>query len=429
VFSDVQVTEELRTLLTAARDMAEKDDLQELLQRLLVYATELTHTEAASILLQDPRTGKLTFRAAVGPHTEPLWHLDVPLDSIAGRAFQERRAIIVADASTSPLHFRHVDENTGFHTHSLMAIPIFWRRDIIGVIEVLNKRSGTFVEQDLNTLKALAGQAAALIAHAHLAAEREVALQQLRQLDERKTKFMHLTSHELRTPLTIIRGYAEMLLEELNDVAFQGADPEQVTTWHMLVTEILNGTKRMASIVEEISHAVNTPKGLAPTERARVDLRTIIEFVLAELDTWTQSKNVIMETDLPAVPVIVEGHWQHLKEAVLQIANNAVKFSPDFGRVEIVLWQDDRYAYISIKDTGPGIPQEEQERIFDSFYQVENALNRQHPGLGLGLTIARQAVEKHQGQIWVDSQVGQGSTFTIVLPLRISSLDPVDDHV
>ncbi len=391
--------------------------METILHRLLVYAVKLTHTEAASILLQDPRTGKLTFRAAVGPRSELLRQVDVPLSSIAGQAFQKRRPIIVSDTRQFPLHFRAVDATTGFETRSLLAVPIDWQRVTVGVVEVVNKRLGEFTERDIEVLTALASQAAALIEHTRLAAQRQEALEQLRELDKRKTQFMHLTSHELRTPLTIIRGYAEMLSEELNRALSEG-ELSASSTWPLLVEEILGGVKRMSSIVEEIGRAVTTPRELPETELADVCLQDIVDFVRAEIEEWARTKSIRVDIDPPIDPIIVQGHWQHLKEALLQITNNAIKFTPDFGNVEIKLWADEEYAYVQVADSGPGIPAEEHERIFDSFYQVENALNRQHPGLGLGLTIARQAVEQHQGQIWVDSEVGKGSKFTIVLPKR-----------
>lgn len=416
VFADVQVLDDLRTLLKAARDLVESEDLQVVLQRLLHHAMNITATEAASILLQDQRTGKLVFKAATGPHPERLLSITVPLNSIAGRALREQRAIIIRDVSKSSEHFRLVDETTGFHTRSLIAVPIRWRERSIGVLEVLNKRDGCFTDHDLEMLQALAGQAAAIIMQAQLSEERKRALQELRELDERKTQFMHLASHELRTPLTIIRGYAEMAEEIMS----QTGTPDEQTweTLKMLVTEILGGAKRMSAVVDEITRAAGTSPHPSLHSMSPLDLRDVVTWVLKELESWAESKQLHLDVNLPDHSVIILGDKARLQDALLHVVGNAVKFTPEHGRVEVAMWIEEERVFLSISDTGPGIPPEEQERIFDPFYQVESPLTRQHPGMGLGLTIAKDVIEQHAGHIWVESALGQGSTFTIVLPLE-----------
>ncbi len=413
VFADVQVRHDMSTLLAATRDLAEGDDLDAVLHRLLYHATELTDTEAASILLQDMRTGKLIFRAAIGPNPAPLRNVQVPLNSIAGRTLRENRPLVIHNVREESEHFREVDETTGFQTQSLMAVPIHWRGQVIGVVEVLNKREGTFNDHDLEMLQALANHAAAIIQHARLAEERERALEELRRLDERKTQFIHLVSHELRTPLTIIRGYAEMLAEELGNLscrdcsaALQNAD--------YLLNEILAGAKRLSTIVEEITRAAHTPH---PSENNAIEpvvIQDAVLFALSEVASWAEVKTIRMDVHLPEAPITINANREMLQEAILQVVNNAVKFTPEGGRVQVSAWKEDGHVYIQVRDTGPGIPEEEQERIFEPFYQVESPLTRRHPGLGLGLTIVKQAVEEHGGQVWVESAPGKGSTFTLV---------------
>ncbi len=416
VFSDVQTTHDLRTLLAATRDLAETQDLETVLQRLLQHAIALTGTEAASILLQDTRTGKLTFKAAIGPRSAPLQEIEVPMHSIAGRALRERRPIVVADVSHSQEHFRQVDEVTGFRTRSLMAVPIHWQGETIGVLEVLNRREGMFDEHDLNMLEALASQAAALIRHAQLAAERERVLAELRRMDERKTQFMHVASHELRTPLTVIRGYVEML-SDMMEMAARSNMSVSAEEVEVVLQEIMNGTRRMEVIVDEITRAAELPLRRRQGVSLPVDLKQAVETAVGQLQSWAETKRLHLQVRLPETFPLVQGDPEGLHEAVLQVISNAVKFTPEGGRVEVALWREEDTAYLSVSDTGPGIPLEEQENIFQPFYQVEDPLTRQHPGLGLGLTIARQVVEEHGGRIWVESSPGKGSTFILVLPL------------
>ncbi len=416
VFADVQVLQDLRTLLEASRDLVESQDLGTVLHRLLTHAMSITATEAASILLQDSRTGKLVFKAATGPHPERLQEITVPLNSIAGRALREQRPIVIKDVSQSPEHFRLVDQTTGFCTKSLIAMPLRWREGCIGVLEVLNKRGGVFNEHDLKMLEALAGQAAAIIVQAHLNEERKRALQELRELDRRKTQFMHLASHELRTPLTVIRGYAEMAEEILSQTEVPDA-----ATWEsikMLIGEIHNGAKRMSAVVDEITRAAGRVPHPLLQAMTPVDLRDILTSVMKELWSWAESKQLRVQVDMPSHPVIVLGDKARLQDALLHVVGNAVKFTPPQGQVDVVMWTEEGRVLLSVSDTGPGIPPEEHTRIFEPFYQVEDPLTRQHPGMGLGLTIAKDVVEQHAGYISVDSAPGRGSTFTIVLPLE-----------
>ncbi len=416
VFADVQVLRDLRTILEASRDLVESDDLDTVLHRLLHHAMSLTATEAASILLQDRRTGKLVFKAATGPHQERLQEITVPLNSIAGRALREQRPVVIKDVSKSPEHFRSVDQATGFHTKSLIAIPIRWRERSIGVLEVLNKRRGMFDDHDLEMLEALASQAAAIIIQAQLSEERKRALRELRELDQRKTQFMHLASHELRTPLTIIRGYAEMAEEVLT----QTGEPDS-SAWEMvkmLVSEILNGAKRMSAVVDEITRAAGSVPHPSLQAMTSLDLREVLSWAVRELRSWAESKQLRFHVEMPSQPVVILGDKTRLQDALLHVISNAVKFTPPQGRVEVSMWVEDGRVFISVSDTGPGIPPEEHTRIFEPFYQVEDPLTRQHPGMGLGLAIAKDVVDQHAGHIWVDSTPGQGSTFTIVLPLE-----------
>ncbi len=415
VFSDVQIAYDLHTLLAATRDMAESQDLDTMLHRLLHYAITLTHTEAASILLQDQRTGKLVFKAAIGPQSVPLQEVKVPMNSIAGRALREERPFVVNNVARVSGHFRKVDEITGFHTRSLMAVPIHWQGNTIGVLEVVNRREGAFDEHDLSLLQALAAQAGALIRHAQLLAEREKALQELQQLDARKTQFMHLASHELRTPLTIIRGYAE-LVENIVQSAAQSKAPLSPEELLPLISEIIAGTQRMGVILDEITHAATFTRDVEKKDVQPVHIRAILEDIFRETQSWRQAKNLHVHVQYPSQSSPILGDYQLLREAFFQVISNAYKFTPEGGQIDVRVEENGENVYVRVSDPGPGIPEEEQERIFAPFYQIENPLTRQHPGLGLGLTIAKRAVEEHGGHIWVESRPGGGATFVISLP-------------
>lgn len=218
--------------------------------------------------------------------------------------------------------------------------------------------------------------------------------------------FIQNTSHELRTPLHVLLGYAELLRdEELGALA-----PEQ----REAVGAIADRAQEMRDLVERIGvlmaieggEGVSTPIDLGDLVQEIVEKRRVVS-VEADLDLEFVSD--------PDLPLIVGGPY-HLRQAVDSLIDNALKFTPAGGRVTVELSMDGDWIDLSVTDTGVGISEEELDRLFKGFYQVDGSSTRRHRGMGLGLTVVRAVVAEHGGQITVESQFGQGSRFNIRLP-------------
>ncbi|HVO41307.1 MAG TPA: ATP-binding protein [Aggregatilineales bacterium] len=230
-------------------------------------------------------------------------------------------------------------------------------------------------------------------------------LGRLERLFNAQRRFVADVSHELRTPLTTIQGNLDLMRR-------YGNDPESLEA-------IDSEVRRMARLVGDLLLLAQADAGRLPLHEAPVELGSLA------LEVYRQSQVLAKEVDLTLGTihaVLVQGDADRLKQLLLNIVSNAIKYTPAGGKVTINVTHKDGYAFVSVWDTGIGIPKEDLEHIFDRFYRVDKARSRAMGGTGLGLSIAKWIVEAHNGRIIAESEVGKGSTFTIQLP----SLDMVE---
>lgn len=421
LFANVQLAWDLFTLLEATRHLVESDSVDTVLERLLGYATVLTDTEAGSVLLYDEKEQALTFAASIGPVATRLKTLRVPLASAAGQAFRTLEPVVIQATANGKGHWPGVDVVTGFVTRSLIAVPILARGRPVGVLEVINKRHGLFDTHDVDILRGLAYHAGAVIQQAQMAANQARSLQALRARGQRRVEWLRVLSHELRTPLTVIRGYAELLADEVARLSQRTRPPVDAELLLSLTAELMQGVQRLTETADQMVRAFATMEGTMEEEMVPVPIVDLVHSAWIGLKPRAEAKRLQVAFHLPDRSPTVMGYPQLLQEAVYQILHNAVKFTPERGRIRVQVATREKRVLISVADTGPGIPAEKLDDIFLPFYQAEDPLTRRHAGLGLGLTIAREAVERHGGRIVVESTVGQGSTFTVELPLWAAS--------
>jgi signal transduction histidine kinase len=381
--------------------------LEPLLRIIIQSATELTHTEACSIMLLDKRTGELHFAHSVGAGSEGLRDVTVPLDnSIAGWIVRKGKPLLIRNAKTDPRWHSQVDKTIDFDTRSILGVPLKVKDQIIGVMELLNKIDERgFSQDDIQIATTLAAQAAIAIENARLLDELQRAYDELAELDRLKSDFVSVASHELRTPLAVILGYASFLREEVS-----GEAGEQLSA-------VLQSALRLRSIIDDMVNLRHVETGEIELERDIFSMRELIQEVTAEFDQLATAKQHVIGLDLPDDPLKIDGDRQKIYLVLANLLSNAVKFTPPQGRVQVSAQRKGEEMWVSVMDTGVGIPERDCERIFNRFYQVEPTLTRHYEGMGLGLSIAKSMVELHQGRIWVESISGKGSRFTVVLPV------------
>ena len=383
---------------------------QRLLEFLIRSAADLLESEAASILLVDEKSQQLYFAAATGSDPAELRKIPVPLEgSIAGTVFREDRPLIINEVAGDPRHYRQVGERIHFETRTLIGVPMRMRERRIGVIEAVNKRKGAFDENDLQTLSIIASQAAVAIHNANLIDALQRAYDELGKLDKMKSDFIAIASHELRTPLGVILGYAALLKE----------DADQATSEH--AAAVLNSALRMRALIEAMTNMNMLRVGSAEMAMTVQALSPIVEAACDELGMLIRAKGQTLQRHTPPEPLRAMTDGPKLTMALTNLLNNAMRFTPAGGSIDLGLERHGSEAWLRVRDSGVGIPVDQLERVFDQFYQVENHMTRRHEGIGLGLAIVRAIAQAHGGRVWAESQgVGQGSTFTIALPLVAS---------
>jgi len=228
-----------------------------------------------------------------------------------------------------------------------------------------------------------------------------------REAERLKDQFFALVSHELRTPLTSIIGYLELVLEEPDDL------PERDRRFLAVVDR---NAKRLLRLVGDLLFVAHVEAGRLALEVGRVDLRALTEESVEAARPRAQGKDLTFEVQADDLPPIA-GDRDRLAQVLDNLIGNAIKFTPDDGRVSVHLHESAGEAVLEVQDTGVGIPTGEQSRLFERFFRASTATDRAIPGVGLGLTIAKAIVEAHGGTIEVSSAEGAGTTFRVHVPL------------
>ncbi len=244
----------------------------------------------------------------------------------------------------------------------------------------------------------------------------------LQEADRVKSNFLATVSHELRTPLTSVIGYSEMLLEGI-----AGALNDEQRDY---VRTVMEKGDQLLQLITGILDISRMEAGELKVRRAPFNLAEVVQIAISTVAPNALRKRVKLETDLPAQLPLAFGDRDKTRQVILNLLGNAVKFTPETGTVRLVVKQSGlaRTQHsegapglrLSVADNGIGIPSEHFARVFDPFYQVDNSSTREYGGTGLGLSIVKRLVEAQGGQVWLDSEIGRGTTFSFTLPVEAS---------
>jgi signal transduction histidine kinase len=319
---------------------------------------------------------------------------------ITGRVAATNTSALVPDVSLDP-DYIPVDAAM----RSEMAAPMRIGGEVVGVVDVESRLVEAFDEDTLALLTRLADQIALVVRSAQLHAQQKETLERLQELDKMKSDFVAIASHELRTPLTAIHGYVKTLIKRYDQLS-------PTDTMKFLET-ISRQSDRMTRLVEDLLLVSKIEGGAIRLVPEESRLSVLVEGVLESLGPERRAR---MEVDVvdDGRPVVLDPH--RVDQIIRNLVGNAMKFSPHDSKVTLHSSADDGHVTFVITDRGVGIPESEQTRIFDRFHQASDILTREAEGAGLGLYITKQLVEAMGGTIGVRSTVGDGSTFTVVLP-------------
>jgi PAS domain S-box-containing protein len=241
------------------------------------------------------------------------------------------------------------------------------------------------------------------------AADLQLAYERLKELDRLKQDFLNSVSHELRTPLTSIKGYTEFLQDEVGG--------KLLSEHHGFVAQIAVGTERLERLVDDLLDYARMEAGSFKLDVRSSCLTDKVREIAASMRPQAVASQVGLGVEIPRDPVHVLMDPDRVGQILLNLLGNAIKFTPEGGRIGVRLKQEDGMVRVEVWDTGIGIKEADQDRLFDRFFQVHSSLTRERGGTGLGLSITKSLVEAHGGQIGVESIIGQGSTFWFTLPL------------
>ncbi len=293
--------------------------------------------------------------------------------------------------------------------HALLAVPLLSEEHIVGGLVISRNAAGAFPVEVVELLKTFATQSALAIQNARLFRELADKSRQLEAASQHKSEFLANMSHELRTPLNAIIGFSEVLMQRM----FGELNAKQ----EEYLRDIYDSGRHLLSLINDILDLSKIEAGRMELELTDFDLPTAIDSALTLVRERATRRGIALQTTLDERVGPVQADERKVRQVVLNLVSNAIKFTPEGGRIEVRAVPVDGSVEVSVTDTGVGIAPEDQEAVFEEFRQVGASAAKQE-GTGLGLALCRKFVELHGGTIWVTSAVGAGSTFTFRLPVR-----------
>jgi signal transduction histidine kinase len=390
--TDQPLLDNYQRLLEISRDLASTLDLRVLLHHIVHAAADLCNAEAASILLYDQNRQDLRFEVATNMDDPLMRGISVPVDSsLAGWIVTNRQPVLISDVEKDLRHYNQVGDSVNIKIKTLLGVPLIHKDKVIGVLEAINKQSGGFSPQDQDLLSALGAQAAIAIENSRLF---------------QQTDLISDLVHELRTPLASLTTAVHLVNRP------EISEEQRKRFIDILQQEI----SRLSDLTTSFLDLARLESGRTQFHAEIFSIKPLLEDCLEIMRARAEEKNLtlagMIDDDLPEL----NGDKDKIKQVVLNLLSNAIKYNYPQGSVDLSAKENDGEMVLSVRDTGPGISQENLKHLFEKFYRVPGT-EKLAVGTGLGLSICKQIVEAHGGNIEIQSQVEKGTTFIVHLPL------------
>jgi signal transduction histidine kinase len=410
-----QALDQLRALIEVSQAINSTLELRAVLAAILAHACRLANAGGGAIYTFDDVTEEFSLAATHGMSTELIEaireaHPRLSDNSPIGQSTLTRSVIQVADLATAtepvyPLRQALLRADV----RALLAVPLLREERIIGAFMVRRRQPGSFDQAVIELMQSFASQSALAIQNARLFQEIEEKSRQLEVASQHKSQFLANMSHELRTPLNAVLGYAELMQDGL----YGELAPE---TKEVLVRIQGNGN-HLLGLINDVLDLSKIEAGQLTLSIDDYSVANVVQTVVSATESLAAAKKlpliVNVSDDLP----IGQGDERRIAQVLLNLVGNAIKFT-DVGEVRITVTAPNGVFAVAVADTGPGIPDAERGQIFQEFHQVDSSNTKKKGGTGLGLAIAKRIVELHGGHLWVESELGKGSTFHLELPIR-----------
>jgi signal transduction histidine kinase len=293
---------------------------------------------------------------------------------------------------------------------SLIAVPLLLEDRIVGGLVFWREKTGTFSTETLDVLQTFSSQAAVAIENARLFKELEEKGHALEIASKHKSQFLANMSHELRTPLNAILGYTELVLDSI-----YGEAPVKM---RRVLDRVQSNGRHLLGLINDVLDLSKIEAGQLTLSLADYSLAELVQGVYVAVEPLATGKHLALKTELTPNLPRARGDERRIAQVLLNLVGNAIKFT-DTGEVSVRASVANGSFTIAVRDTGPGISESDQNRIFEEFQQADTSITRKKSGTGLGLAISKRIVEMHGGRIRVESSIGKGSTFLVTVPVRV----------
>ena len=440
-----QRVKELSVLYDASRLIASSLNLDEVMEGILDLLVDKFKVDNCSIrLLDDDGMLRIKYQRGLRPEFVKTAERRPTMECYSGECFLTGRVISVPDAEkiSKPLSTNLITKQG---IKSFVQAPIISEHETVGVLTASSmKEKGYFSEKFIDLFKTVAQQLGVAIENAKLysklakfnkelevkVAERTIELErksmeleeankELKVLDQLKSEFLANMSHELRTPMNSIIGYTQLLLD--------GVDGPINDDQRESLEKVERNAEHLLSLINDILDLSKIEAGKMVLELKPVSLQDVVEDTVDTITPLAEDKQQELVVEVPDHLPPVMGDADKLRQILINLLNNAIKFTPRQGTITLRAepWREDvpdgldagkDYLLVEVQDTGIGIKKEDMDRLFGEFVQLDASASRKYGGTGLGLSITKRLVEMHHGAIWVDSEYGQGSTFSFLIP-------------
>ena len=405
--------EELKMLSEVGQAVSSTLDLRTVLSKILTASLGVTWANAGAIFryIRAERTFRLV--EAVG-WDEALQNSVGDLrvaeaETAMGEAAARRTPVQIVDLAARPsAPLRDASLAAGFH--SALIVPLVGAERTLGAIVLMRREAGEFPPETVRLLQTLASQSVLAIQNARLFREIADKSEQLALASQHKSQFLANMSHELRTPLNAILGYAELLVDGI-----YGVLPEKAQG---VLERVQNNGQHLLALINDVLDLAKIEAGQLTLTIEDYALSEVVRSVVTATEPLAAAKGLKFTTDVQDNMPMAHGDARRVSQVLLNLVGNAIKFT-DQGEVGITASLADGQFALEVRDTGPGIADADQERIFGEFQQIDNSSTRKKGGTGLGLAISKRMVEIQGGMISVESALGRGSTFRVVLPVHV----------
>ena len=387
-------------------------NLQTVLNTLVESAAKLCEAEQSIISQRDGNAYKLAANFGFSPeYVEYAKRNPFVLGrgTVTGRAALEGKVVHVPDVLADPeYNFIEGQKVGGFRT--ILGVPLLREGVPIGVFGLTRPIVKPFTDKQIALVTTFADQAVIAIENVRLFDEIQDKSRQLAEASKHKSQFLANMSHELRTPLNAILGYTELILEKI-----YGDTPDKMRT---VLQRIESNGRHLLGLINDVLDLSKIEAGQLNLSISEYSLKNVIQTVFSAIEPLATGKKIGLKIDVPANLPQGHGDERRLTQVLLNLVGNAIKFT-DVGEVSIKGSTANGSFKVEVHDTGPGISLADQAKLFEEFQQADNSITKQKGGTGLGLAISKRIIELHGGRIWLESDLGHGSTFAFTLPVTV----------